>query len=85
MTVTIPIPLFQGLPQETVDQLLSRGVQRSYPRNCVILNEGDEASSLYIVLSGRLKVFRADAQGKQGHDQRHRHDRDEAQPQRRVV
>ena len=65
MTVTIPIPLFQGLPQETVDQLLSRGVQRSYPRNCVILNEGDEASSLYIVLSGRLKVFRADAQGKE--------------------
>ena len=60
-----PIPLFQGLPQESIDQLLSGGVQRTYPRNSVIINEGDEAASLYIVLSGRLKVYRADADGKE--------------------
>jgi CRP/FNR family cyclic AMP-dependent transcriptional regulator len=51
--VTISIPLFQGLPQKILDQLLSSGVQRTYPRNSVILNEGDEATSLYIGLSGR--------------------------------
>ncbi len=60
-----PIPLFQGLPQESIDQLLSGGVRRTYPRNSVIINEGDEATSLYIVLSGRLKVYRADADGKE--------------------
>jgi CRP/FNR family cyclic AMP-dependent transcriptional regulator len=60
-----PIPLFEGLPQESIDQLLSGGVQRTYPKNSVIINEGDEATSLYIVLSGRLKVYRADADGKE--------------------
>jgi len=40
-------------------------VQRTYPRNSVILNQGDEATSLYIVLSGRLKVYRSDAEGRE--------------------
>jgi CRP/FNR family transcriptional regulator, cyclic AMP receptor protein len=63
--MTIPISLFQGLPQQSIEQLLSGGVQRTYPKTCVIINEGDEATSLYIVLSGRLKVYRADAGGKE--------------------
>jgi CRP/FNR family cyclic AMP-dependent transcriptional regulator len=60
-----PIPLFEGLPQGSIDELLSGGAQRAYPRNSVIINEGDAATSLYIVLSGRLKVYRADAEGKE--------------------
>jgi CRP/FNR family transcriptional regulator, cyclic AMP receptor protein len=59
------IPLFQGLPQENIDQLLSSGVERPYPKNSIIFHEGDEATSLYIVLSGRLKVYRANAEGKE--------------------
>jgi len=65
MVVTSPIPLFEGLPAHCVEQLLGAGVQRAYPRNAVIINEGDEATSLYIVLAGRLKVYRADADGKE--------------------
>jgi CRP/FNR family cyclic AMP-dependent transcriptional regulator len=40
-------------------------VQRTYPRNSVIIKDGDGATSLYIALSGRLKVYRADADGKE--------------------
>lgn len=65
MAIATSTPLFEGLPADCVEQLLSGGVQRTYPRNAVIINEGDEATSLYIVLSGRLKVYRADADGKE--------------------
>ncbi len=60
-----PIPLFQGLPQQSIDQLLSGGVQRAYRRGVEIISERDKATSLYIVLSGRLKVYRADPEGKE--------------------
>jgi CRP/FNR family cyclic AMP-dependent transcriptional regulator len=63
--VATSIPLFQGLPQDSVDQLQKKGVQRTYPRGAVIINEGDAATSVFIVLSGRLKVYLGDAGGKE--------------------
>jgi CRP/FNR family cyclic AMP-dependent transcriptional regulator len=42
-----------------------RAVTRTYPKNTVILNEGDDTDSLYIILSGRVKVFLANEEGKE--------------------
>ncbi|RPI41017.1 MAG: Crp/Fnr family transcriptional regulator, partial [Betaproteobacteria bacterium] len=35
------------------------------PRNTIILSEGDETDSLYIIVSGRVKVFLSDDAGKE--------------------
>ncbi|MGQ0524680.1 MAG: Crp/Fnr family transcriptional regulator [Betaproteobacteria bacterium] len=45
--------------------LSDEGVVRTYRKNTVIVNEGDETDSLYIILSGRVKVFLSDEAGKE--------------------
>ena len=57
-----PLP---PLSQATLDAIASAGVVRSFPRNTVLINEGDEGDSLYIVLTGRLKVYASNAAGKE--------------------
>jgi CRP/FNR family cyclic AMP-dependent transcriptional regulator len=42
----------------------SRGVARSYPRNTIIVSEGDKTDSLYIILEGRVKAFVSDDDGR---------------------
>ncbi len=42
----------------------SGGVKR-YPAQAVIINEGEVADSLYIILSGRVKVYAANEAGKE--------------------
>lgn len=41
----------------------SHGVARSYPKNTIIVSEGDKTDSLYIILEGRVKAFVADDHG----------------------
>ena len=38
---------------------------RSFPRNAVVLNEGDRTDSLYIILEGRVRAFVSDPDGKE--------------------
>lgn len=40
-------------------ELATRGVRHSYKKGRLLIEEGDEAWTLYIVLSGRLRVFSA--------------------------
>jgi CRP/FNR family transcriptional regulator, cyclic AMP receptor protein len=55
-----------GLHQESyVDGLAAVGTVRSYPKNVVLIHEGDRTDQLYVVLSGRLKVYLSDAAGKE--------------------
>jgi len=51
------------LSQEELKAISSHGVVRSYPKQAVILNEGDTSDSLYIVLEGRVKAYVADGAG----------------------
>ncbi len=59
------IPLFESLSQEERDSLASRFVLRHHPKNSVIINEGDDTSSFYIILKGRVKVYLTDESGKE--------------------
>jgi len=45
--------------------MTAHAVTRSFPRNAVVLNEGDRTDSLYIILEGRVKAYVADADGKE--------------------
>jgi len=40
-------------------------VTRTFPKSTVIISEGDPAESLYIIVSGRVKVFVADPGGRE--------------------
>ena len=58
-------PPFLGLTEQDIAALSRRAVTRAFPKNTIILNEGDETDSLYIIVSGRVKVFLANEEGKE--------------------
>jgi CRP/FNR family cyclic AMP-dependent transcriptional regulator len=43
----------------------SHGIARSYPKNTIIVTEGDKTDSLYVILEGRVKVFVSDGEGRE--------------------
>lgn len=53
------------LPEGTLRAIAAGGVVRAFPRNSVLINEGDQGDSLYIILSGKVKVFASNAAGKE--------------------
>jgi CRP/FNR family cyclic AMP-dependent transcriptional regulator len=59
------IPLFSVLADEELDAISRLAVTRNYPKNSVIINEGDHTDSLYVILSGKVKIFLTDDQQKE--------------------
>jgi CRP/FNR family cyclic AMP-dependent transcriptional regulator len=59
------VPLFRGLSSDALAKIESRCVTRNYARGAVVISEGDEATSMYIILSGSVKVYHTDADGKE--------------------
>ncbi|MEJ8811936.1 Crp/Fnr family transcriptional regulator [Variovorax ureilyticus] len=48
-----------------VQKLAALGVQRRYRTHSLLIEEGDEGSAVYIVLSGRLRAFVSDSRGRE--------------------
>ncbi len=59
------ISLFEGLPDEDLQAISDLAVTRHYAKNTLIICEGDRSDSLYIVLSGKVKVLLNDEEGKE--------------------
>jgi CRP/FNR family transcriptional regulator, cyclic AMP receptor protein len=59
------VPLFDGLSPEALAKIESRAVARNYPRNAVVISEGDEATSMFIIVTGSVKVYHTEADGKE--------------------
>lgn len=59
------IPLFAGLNNEQLAYLESLAHPFTYPKNSLIITQGEHSQSLYIVIEGRLKVIASDADGRQ--------------------
>jgi CRP/FNR family cyclic AMP-dependent transcriptional regulator len=67
MSEAIPPPVdsLAPLAEATLRAIADGRVVRSYPRNTVLINEGDEGDSLFIVLSGRVKVYASNDAGRE--------------------
>jgi CRP/FNR family cyclic AMP-dependent transcriptional regulator len=59
------VPLFASFSEEPLRLLATVVTRRSVTRGTMIMAAGDPTDSLYIVLSGRLKVMMSDADGKE--------------------
>jgi CRP/FNR family cyclic AMP-dependent transcriptional regulator len=56
---------FAPLEDQTLRRIAETGVVRAFPRNTVLINEGDVGDSLYVVLSGRVKVYSSNESGRE--------------------
>jgi CRP/FNR family cyclic AMP-dependent transcriptional regulator len=59
------VPLFSSFPEDQLRMLAAVVTRKSTPRSTTVMAGGDPTDSLYIVLSGRLKVMMSDADGKE--------------------
>jgi CRP/FNR family cyclic AMP-dependent transcriptional regulator len=61
----IPSDPFSPLEEATLRAIAETGIVRTFPKNTVLIHEGDSGDALYIVLSGRVKVYASNAQGRE--------------------
>src|SRR5689334_2870249 len=56
-----------GLPlqDEALRRIASSGIVRAFPKSTILIAEGDVGDALYIILSGRVKVFASNAAGRE--------------------
>jgi CRP/FNR family cyclic AMP-dependent transcriptional regulator len=59
------VSIFAGMEPSDLALIEQRMVKRNYPRNTIILSEGDNSDSLYVILSGKVKVYLNDENGKE--------------------
>ena len=55
----------EPLPDDILRAIAASGVVRTFPRNTVLIHEGDVGDSLYILLSGRVKVYASNDSGRE--------------------
>lgn len=58
------VSLFEGLEEPGLRSIAARLVTRTFPRQSIIVNEGDHTDSLHILLSGAVKIYCSDEDGK---------------------
>ena len=57
--------LFAGLCEEELQSLERHSFTKTFPKNTVLVTEGDHTDSFYIILSGKVKVYVSDEEGKE--------------------
>ena len=57
--------LFQGLSDEDIQQVAAQVVTRQYPKNTLVVSQGDDTDSLYVIIEGKVDVFLQNDKGKE--------------------
>jgi CRP/FNR family transcriptional regulator, cyclic AMP receptor protein len=58
------VPFFSGLSPHEIGTLADGAIVRTFPKSTIVVTEGERSDSLYVILSGRVKVFVSDEHGK---------------------
>jgi CRP/FNR family cyclic AMP-dependent transcriptional regulator len=59
------VAIFSGLSPTELELLEHHMVTRSFQKNTIIINEGDEANTFFIIITGAIKVFLSNEEGKE--------------------
>lgn len=59
------LDVFRELPEEARRDLVGRSTVRDFPKAAVLAHTGDPIRSVLVVISGKIKTFRTDAEGEE--------------------
>lgn len=58
------VPYFWNIPESDLEKLAATAVKKSYPKSAVIINEGDEAGALFVILHGKVQAYLSNEAGR---------------------
>jgi CRP/FNR family cyclic AMP-dependent transcriptional regulator len=56
---------FSELATEDLRFICACGTTKTYPKNSIVINEGDQTNAVYIILSGKVKIYVSDKDGRE--------------------
>jgi len=59
------IPLFEGLPPDQIDALAMIAAENLFKKGETIFSEGEDANGIYVVSTGRIKIFKLSPEGRE--------------------
>lgn len=59
------VPLFEGLPREQIEDLAMIVTDQGFRKGEPIFSEGEDANGFYVVITGRVKIFKVSPEGKE--------------------
>ena len=59
------VEIFHGLSDDELRALEGSSTTRAFPKNTVVIHENDPADSLFVIESGKVKVYCSDKNGKE--------------------
>lgn len=59
------IPLFAGLDRSQLATVRNIGIEKRFAKGEIIFSEGDDADGLFLILHGRVKIFKVSPDGKE--------------------
>lgn len=59
------VPLFEGLSEEALNNLVQVTTRKSYPKDTTLVEENEVGETLYMILSGKVKVTNIGPDGKE--------------------
>jgi CRP/FNR family transcriptional regulator len=65
LSLIATIPLFMKLPEHAMEMLGKILVEREFSRGENIFSEGSESTGYYIIINGRVKVYKLSVEGKE--------------------
>jgi CRP/FNR family transcriptional regulator, dissimilatory nitrate respiration regulator len=59
------VPLFNGLPHGQLERLVNIATPKTLKRGDLVFSEGAEAEGFYVIVRGRVKIFKLSPEGKE--------------------
>ena len=65
LNIISAIPLFNGLPEDQLSAIRQIAVEKQYNKGQTLFSEGDETKGLFVVVDGRIKIYKVSSEGKE--------------------
>jgi CRP/FNR family transcriptional regulator len=65
LNIISAIPLFNGLPDDQLSEIRQIAVEKQFGKGQTIFSEGDETTGLFVVVDGRIKIYKVSSEGKE--------------------
>jgi CRP/FNR family transcriptional regulator len=65
LNIISAIPLFNGLPDDQLNAIRQIAVGKQYNKGQTIFSEGDETKGFFVVVDGRVKIYKVSSEGKE--------------------